>query len=58
MEHRYTVDGVTDPRLVRISVGVEELEVSRCFVFCSFLTEFLQDLKNDIRLGFQKVIKV
>jgi len=42
IEHRYTVDGVSDPRLLRISVGVEELE----------------DLKNDIRLGLQKVMKV
>ena len=27
MEYKHNVDPATDPRLVRISVGVEELEV-------------------------------
>jgi len=41
LEYRYAVDSRSDPRLVRISVGVEELE----------------DLKNDLRSGFYKVLQ-
>ncbi|TFK55782.1 cystathionine gamma-synthase [Heliocybe sulcata] len=41
MDHRITADPGADPRLIRISVGVEELE----------------DLKDDLRKAFQELAK-
>ncbi len=51
-------DPSSDPRLIRISVGVEDLEAStlvrgrgRC------LTPALQDLKDDLRRAFQEMAR-
>ena len=48
-----------DPRLIRISVGVEDLEVSYLASVRNLLLTFtiFQDLKDDLRRAFQELVK-
>jgi hypothetical protein len=62
IEHRIQSDPSSDPRLLRLSIGVEDLEVTVFVLDCVYalaLTRVvLQDLKADLRRAFQRVAKV
>jgi len=60
VEHRLGSDPGADPCLVRLSIGVEELEVSSYRMTQNFtqLMFILQDLKADLRQAFQTLAKV
>ncbi len=57
IEHRYRADLSMDKRLLRLSVGVEELEVSLLFKASRLLTA-RKDLKADLRQAFNRLVKV
>ena len=59
IEQRANLDVNADPRLIRISVGVEDLEVSYLASVRNLLLTFtiFQDLKDDLRRAFQELVK-
>lgn len=60
MEHRINSDPGADPGLVRLSVGVEDLEVSALWMTENFpqLTFVVQDLQADLRQALQILAEV
>ena len=59
IEHRQGTDPDTDPRLVRLSIGVEELEVRGVVISVSKSQRAdrnEQDLKDDLRAGLQSLV--
>lgn len=59
IEQRVHSDPGADPRLIRISVGVEDLEVLLPVGTdtCDSADDPIQDLKNDLRKAFQEIVK-
>jgi hypothetical protein len=58
IEHRRVSDQNADPRLLRISVGLEDLEVREISLPCAsddFDVTSQKDLKGDLRRAFWKV---
>ena len=59
VEQRVLSEPGVDPRLICVSVGVEDLEVWPFVLRCKslFIVEAPQDLKGDLRRAFREIIK-
>lgn len=61
IEQRSNSDRGADPRIVRISVGVEDFEVknvSSLGNLASFINNIAQDLKSDMTQALKRIIQV
>ena len=59
VEHRIQSDAGADPRLVRLSVGVEDVEVTALSLVSAISKLlFMQDLKADLKQGLKAVSSV
>lgn len=59
IEHRKHSNESEDPRLLRISVGIEDIEVSCAIAIYNLCSRFnQQDLKADFRQALNAIAKV